>query len=388
MDLKTKAARKEDVIENLSVLASAFRPMPGNSLIIGMGADAVHAWPIFSGLKLDLAVLPSPYAAFAIRALFPIFEREGRILRTAHFMVTNSCTYHCTFCSEGATVVGRFVSFHADEIEKALERVVEYVGYGAEALFFDDSIFWGGNFGAVINFSRELARIRQIAEASASRTIPLYGREIEAEKIRNLQWGAQFTVDLLASRYRPEEAVLALDEMKRAGCRYIYIGIESMAASVIEGVHKNINRGKAWEERVRTALALAREAGIRVGSSILFGLDGETDETIAETISKVEELLAEDLLSIASPNILTYHPNTEITALHDMKGKLDYHSLGLENRPPYVYFEEAFPSVVSRNLTEAQVWRIHAQAAQMWGTKRNINPMPDVFLREDENISR
>jgi radical SAM superfamily enzyme YgiQ (UPF0313 family) len=101
-----------------------------------------------------------------------------------------------------------------------------------------------------------------------------------------------------------------------------------------------------------TALGMARAAGITVGSSVLFGLDGETQDTLEETISKVEELLAEDLLSIASPNILTYHPNTEITALHEMKDKIDYHSIGIENRPPYVYFEEAFPEVVSRNLAE------------------------------------
>jgi radical SAM superfamily enzyme YgiQ (UPF0313 family) len=111
-------------------------------------------------------------------------------------------------------------------------------------------------------------------------------------------------------------------------------------------------------------------------------LDGETDETIEETISKVEELLSEDLLSIASPNILTYHPNTEITALHDMKDKLDYHSIHVENRPPYVYFEEAFPSVVSKNLREDQIWLIHEQSRQRWGAKRNTNPMPDVILDE------
>jgi radical SAM superfamily enzyme YgiQ (UPF0313 family) len=121
-------------------------------------------------------------------------------------------------------------------------------------------------------------------------------------------------------------------------------------------------------------------AGITVGSSVLFGLDGETDETIAETISKVEELLAEDLLSIASPNILTYHPNTEITGLHGMKNKLDYHSIGIANRPPYIYFEEAFPAVVSKNLSEDQIWFIHEQSRQRWGTKRNTNPMPDVSL--------
>jgi radical SAM superfamily enzyme YgiQ (UPF0313 family) len=130
---------------------------------------------------------------------------------------------------------------------------------------------------------------------------------------------------------------------------------------------------------------MVRMAGITVGSSILFGLDGETDETISETINKVEDLLAEDLLAIASPNILTYHPNTDITALHEMKEKLDYHSMNVENRPPYVYFEEAFPAVVSRNLSEDQIWLIHEQSKQRWGTRRNTNPMLEVFLGNDRN---
>jgi radical SAM superfamily enzyme YgiQ (UPF0313 family) len=164
--------------------------------------------------------------------------------------------------------------------------------------------------------------------------------------------------------------------MKEAGCTYIYIGIESMAEAVIANVHKNMNRKEPWDVRVRRALGLARQAGIRVGSSVLFGLEGETPETISETIMKVEELLAEDLLSIASPNILTYHPNTEITHTHRMEEKLDYHSANLDNRPPYSYFEEAFPAVVSKFLDEETIWNIHRQTQQHWGGKRNQNPMP------------
>jgi radical SAM superfamily enzyme YgiQ (UPF0313 family) len=384
MDLKSKETSARAVIEALSKFAPVFEPIPGHSLIVGMqDGNTVHAWVLNSSLKLDLAVLPSPYQAFAIRALFPIFQRDGRVLRTAHFMVTNSCTYHCYFCSEGVTVVGEFRSFNYAGIQRALERVVEYVGYGAEALFFDDSICWGGNFGNVIHFCRELIHLRELAKKSTLKTMRIFGREVETQALLNLEWGAQFTVDLLASRRVPEETMLALHEMKKAGCVYIYMGIESMSQPVIEHVHKNINRKQAWDERVRTALGMTRSAGITVGSSVLFGLDGETNETIEETITKVEELLSEDLISIASPNILTYHPNTAITALHEMKEKIDYHSIGVENRPPYVYFEEAFPAVVSRNLTEEQIWLIHEQATQRWGMKRNSNPMPEVILREN-----
>jgi radical SAM superfamily enzyme YgiQ (UPF0313 family) len=387
MELESKTTSARSVIESLSKFAPLFDPIPGRSLIVGLESNtAAHAWLINSDIKLDLSVLPSPYQAFAVRAMFPIFQREGQILRTAHFMVTNACTYHCYFCSEGVTVVGGFRSFNAEGIQRALERVVEYIEYGAGALFFDDSIFWGGNFGNVVNFCRELIRLREMAMNSPSKIMRIFGREVEAQKIVDLMWGAQFTVDLLASRRVPEEALLALHEMKKAGCCYIYMGIESMAAPVIEKVHKNVNRKLAWEDRVRTALGIAHMAGITVGSSVLFGLDGESRETIEETISKVEELLAEDMLSIASPNILTYHPNTAITALHEMKDKIDYHSIGIENRPPYVYFEEAFPAVVSRNLTEEQIWLIHKEATQRWGMKRNSNPMPEVILREDTEV--
>jgi radical SAM superfamily enzyme YgiQ (UPF0313 family) len=388
LEVRTKTATVSAVAEILTEFAPHFGPIPGQALIVAL-AEKIHAWPI-SGSKIDLSQLPAPYSAFAIRARFPIFQYEGRVLRTAHFMVTNACPYHCYFCSEGAAVVGEFLSFRIPALEQALERVIEYIEYGAEALFFDDSIFWGGNIGHIVNFCRSWSEIRDLAQVvRAGSTDPahpallrIFGREVPAEKVINLVWGAQVTVDFLASRRNSQEALLVLREMHKAGCTYLYMGIESMAEPVITRVHKNINKSRPWDERVRNALGLARSAGITVGSSVLFGLDGETQATIVETIDKVEELLAEDLLSIASPNILTYHPNTAITHLHQMEGQLDYHSANLDNRPPYSYFEEAFPAVVSQRLSEEQIWFIHRQTQARWGVKRNQNPMPPVILRD------
>jgi len=382
MDVETQAVEVGDVIRVLADFAPALGRPPGYALIVAMDKNQIHAWAL-SGEKINLHELPSPYRAFAVRARFPIFHTNGQVSRTAHFMVTNSCPYHCFFCSESSAVVGMFISFGGAGnagIHRAVERMVEYVEYGAEAIFFDDSIFWGGNVGAIVNFCREWIKIRKIAEEAQTSHIVAFGRTIAREKILDLVWGAQFTVDILASRNNPEEASFILDLMNAAGCSYIYIGIESMAEDVIVNIHKNLHKKDHWDERVRKALGLARQAGIRVGSSVLFGLEGETLDTIAETISKVEELLAEDLLFIASPNILTYHPNTEITRLHQMEDKLDYHSINLDNRPPYSYFEEAFPAVVSKYLTEEKIWNIHAQTQERWGKKRNLNPMPRAVV--------
>jgi radical SAM superfamily enzyme YgiQ (UPF0313 family) len=378
MDIPSKTVNANSVLDVLTDYSPLLGPVPGQAIIIASCPDMVHYWPI-AGYKIDLSALPSPYRAFAIRAHFPIFETERHISRTAHFMVTNACPYHCFYCSEGVSVVGSFNSFKDESLDQAIERMLEYVEYGAEAFFFDDSIFWGGNVGLIINFCREWIKLRDEAAWHSSPEITLMGKKIDRRKLLSLEWGAQLTVDFLAGR-RPEIAMIILETMRQAGCTYLYIGIESMAEAVIKNVHKNVSRKRPWDERVRIALGQARNAGIRVGSSILFGLDGETQETIEETIEKVEELLAEDLITIASPNILTYHPSTEITRLHQKERELDYHSANIDNRPPYTYFEEAFPAVVSKNLSEEQIWHIHEQTRARWGVKRNLNPMAPVAL--------
>ena len=378
MDISTKTVDAPSVLDVLSDFSPLLGPVPGQAIITAPRPETVHYWPL-TGYRIDLSALPSPYKAFAIRARFPIFETDGHISRTAHFMVTNACPYHCLYCSEGVSVVGNFNSFKDENIDQAIERMLDYIQYGAEAVFFDDSIFWGGNVGLIINFCREWKKIREEAAWENSSQITVMGRTVNRRKLLGLEWGAQLTVDFLAGR-RPEVAMIILDTMRGAGCTYLYIGIESMSEAVIKNVHKNVKRNRPWDERVRIALGLSRHAGIRVGSSILFGLDGETPETIKETIEKVEELLAEDLITIASPNILTYHPSTEITRLHQKEKELDYHSPNIDNRPPYTYFEEAFPAVVSKNLSDEQIWHIHEQTRARWGAKRNLNPMAPIAL--------
>ena len=106
------------------------------------------------------------------------------------------------------------------------------------------------------------------------------------KRLINLQWGAQLTVEFLTSLQSRDKALELLRSMRAAGCTYIYFGIESLAPSIMAQVHKNLNK-EAWADKVRAALELVKEAGIRTGASVLFGLDGETRDTIDETIAGV-----------------------------------------------------------------------------------------------------
>lgn len=176
--------------------------------------------------------------------------------------------------------------------------------------------------------------------------------------------------------------------MRAAGCTYLYIGIESLAESVIVNVDKYKDRENgSWEQQVTKALTIVHEVGIDVGSSVLFGLDGETRETIEHTIAGIERLIQEGLLCIVSPNIVTYHPGTRITKAHGMAAELDYSSTSLKPTAPYVHFEEAFPGVVSKLLSVDDIWHIDREADRRWPV-RNRNQMKLVAQPDSLPLSR
>ena len=152
-----------------------------------------------------------------------------------------------------------------------------------------------------------------------------------------------------------------------------------MSDQVMVHIHKNLRRdaGITWRDKVRQAVSLVKTSGMRVGTSVLFGLDGETRESIDETVHEVGLLIDDGLIDLASPNILTYHPATPVTRAHGMADQLDYHSPRIDNRKPYIYFEEAFPGVVSVLLSEDDIWHIHRETERRWGGTRNdAAPVP------------
>ncbi|MEY9860752.1 radical SAM superfamily enzyme YgiQ (UPF0313 family) [Catenulispora sp. GAS73] len=375
MDLDRTGATVADVIDRLDILGKAGADVPGTSLICAVTPEAVTAFPV-RGRRFDLAYLPSPYQGFAIRARFPIFPRpDGGAARTAHMTVSNACPYHCDFCSESALLVGGLKRFGDSPAATALERVCEYVSYGAEAVFFDDSIFWSGSFPAMMAFCEAL---RDARAAKDPQELPegcrKWIRDCTAlARLKALQFGCQLTVDLVTTLHKERRVRDTLGLLRESGCTYIYVGIESMSAQVMQHVHKNVRHvdGFPWKAKVREALERIRDAKIPVGSSVLFGLEGENRQTIEETIEEVGLLIDAGLLIVASPNILTYHPATPITRDHGMADRLDYHSPDIENRAPYTYFEEAFPEVVSQLLTESDIWFIHDSTAKRWGVTRN-----------------
>lgn len=71
-----------------------------------------------------------------------------------------------------------------------------------------------------------------------------------------------------------------LDKMRRAGFRWLGMGIESGSKHVRDGVEK----GRFGDEDIRKAVDRVRAAGIAVGANYIFGLPDDTRESMRETL--------------------------------------------------------------------------------------------------------
>ncbi|MDE6717086.1 MAG: TIGR01212 family radical SAM protein [Muribaculaceae bacterium] len=115
------------------------------------------------------------------------------------------------------------------------------------------------------------------------------------------------TIDLLA-------------ELNRRRPVFVEIGAESSH----DGTLRKINRGHTWRQTCETVRRLAG-AGLPVGLHLIFGLPGEEEEMMMETVRRVCALPVESL---------KFHHLQVIsgTRLHSavIAGKLDIHPFGLE----------------------------------------------------------
>jgi anaerobic magnesium-protoporphyrin IX monomethyl ester cyclase len=187
---------------------------------------------------------------------------------------SRGCPYRCTFCLWPDTMYGhkfraRSAGNVVDEIEQAART------YGHDEIYFDDDTF-------TIDRQRVMDITRLIQERGLHKQV---------------EWIAQCRVDTVDREM--------LEAMKAANCGYILFGVESGSPQMLKKMRKGIT-----VDKVRTAFKLTREVGIKTQAFFLFGMPGETQETIRETIEFAKELNASSTqFAVAIP-----HPGTALYA--------------------------------------------------------------------------
>ena len=94
---------------------------------------------------------------------------------------------------------------------------------------------------------------------------------------KKIRWMANSRVDHVDAE--------VLGEMKSSGCIGVSYGVESGVDEILEKMKKGANAQQA-----KDAVRLTKMAGIEVLTHIIFGLPGETIETINKTIEYVKEM--------------------------------------------------------------------------------------------------
>lgn len=169
--------------------------------------------------------------------------------RVATIFTSRGCPYGCTFCvrtygrklvMRSAASVLKEISWLVDELEIECFR------------FMDDTINVNGK------------RLEEICRGI-----------IELDK--PLRWTCLARPDMLT----PDLVKL----MKKAGCRRMYVGIESGSESIL----KAVNKGMSLND-IRSGVALCKKQGIEVSGFFIVGVPGETEEDFETSVRFACEL--------------------------------------------------------------------------------------------------
>jgi len=193
----------------------------------------------------DLDILPFP-----ARHLYPPLDRyrpvpASYIKKPVGLMISSrGCPYQCIFCDR--KVFGNRFRAHSsryvvDEMEELIKK------YGAKEIrFMDDT------------FTLDIKRVDAICDE-------IFKRKIKAP------WTCLTRVNTVN--------LDILKKMKRAGCWQVIYGIESGDQRMLDIIKKSVT-----VEQNELGVRLAKKAGLNVRATFVFGLPGETLETIRRTV--------------------------------------------------------------------------------------------------------
>ncbi|MFW9929671.1 MAG: B12-binding domain-containing radical SAM protein [Candidatus Thorarchaeota archaeon] len=183
---------------------------------------------------------------------------------------SRGCPYDCNYCS-ATRYWDRRVRFHSvDYVERELLQVAS-LGY--KYICFEDA-----------TFSVNIKRAIQICE-----------RLIDNSQLQHLTWSCETRPD------RIREDMLQSFEASR--CILINLGVESASEPVLKAVNRTVPLDKLY-----SGIQMIQETNIPLQMLMVFGLPGENEQSVRETIKFLEQTSPDRIvLSLA-----TAYPGTDL----------------------------------------------------------------------------
>jgi radical SAM superfamily enzyme YgiQ (UPF0313 family) len=211
----------------------------------------------------------------------PYRSAASRYATWATVLTSRGCPYSCYFCNKNI-FSHKFRPRTPENVVGEIELLVKK--YGVKEIDIADDVF---------NFN--LNRAETILDMIVEKKLDIYLRA---------------TNGLRADKITPS----FLEKFKQAGGDYIAYGVESGSQEVLDRIPKAITL-----DQIKRTIELTKKAKIRVAGFFMFGLLGDTPETMQQTIDFAKELD----LDIAVFNILAPYPGTRLwQIIHEREGKI------------------------------------------------------------------
>jgi anaerobic magnesium-protoporphyrin IX monomethyl ester cyclase len=191
----------------------------------------------------DMSSLPLPYREDLPNREYIAYWRRHWKDATTPLMSTRGCPFRCEFCHK--SVFGDL--FSARSSESVVEEMREIADLGYDHVWMSDDIF-------TLNYKRTFA----LSEAIEAARLPL-------------------TWECLSRVTQVDHELFA--QMKRAGCKRVFFGIESGDEGVLKQMRKGIT-----PEQARESVEACVGAGIKAAGFFMVGYLGETPDSLARTI--------------------------------------------------------------------------------------------------------
>ncbi|OGX15720.1 MAG: hypothetical protein A2166_03050 [Omnitrophica WOR_2 bacterium RBG_13_41_10] len=307
-----------------------------NAIERGNGFDAIKGI-VYREDNLIVENSPREFISDLDNLSFPysyakeVLKDYGKYSKAAfgYIFATRGCPYDCFFCGS-RYIWSRKVRFRSPA--SVISEIKLLQKDGVKLFYFVDDTF-GVNKRYITDLCNALIKY-----------------------CSGIRWSCEFHINLA------EDEVISL--MKKAGCFFIQIGIESGNNEILRKMRKNISIEQAF-----SAARIIKKYGIELQVFFIVGFPQETEQTLQDTIKAIRRIKCD----VLTYSIFTPYPGTEAFEFCKNNGLIqEDHDVSLYNhQSPANYF--------CMNIAPARFRQLASQIERMVDKKNCINRIKRIF---------